>query len=132
MREHDRAGLRPRDRAARFDRVGRATVTVPTVTVFGAGITGLSVAHELVERGFRVQVVEREPGSRGADACEVGGMARTQVVRLPTLADPDPVEQQAKLILFRRELQGEIRRAMQGRHGGGKRGQKATGAAEEP
>ena len=26
------------------------------VTVFGAGITGLTVAHELIERGFRVQV----------------------------------------------------------------------------
>jgi Spy/CpxP family protein refolding chaperone len=43
------------------------------------------------------------------------------------------VEQQAKLILFRRELQGEIRRAMQGRHGGGgRRGQKGNSATEEP
>ncbi len=31
------------------------------------------------------------------------------------------VEQQAKLMLFRRELQGEIRRAIQGRAGGGRR-----------
>lgn len=66
----------------------RATVVVPTVTVFGAGVTGLTAAMELVERGFRVQVVEREPAARGRDACEVGGMARTQVVRLPTLAEP--------------------------------------------
>lgn len=64
-----------------------ATVAVPTVTVFGAGITGLTVAHELVERGFRVQVLERAPAGRGHDMCEVGGMARTQVVRLPTLSD---------------------------------------------
>lgn len=41
------------------------------------------------------------------------------------------VEQQAKLILFRRQLQGEIRRAMQGRHGGGRRGQKGNSATEE-
>ena len=33
------------------------------------------------------------------------------------------VEQQAKLLLFRRELQGEVRRAMQRRLGAGRRGQ---------
>jgi uncharacterized protein with NAD-binding domain and iron-sulfur cluster len=49
------------------------------VTIFGAGIAGLTAAHELVERGFRVQVWEptsdpRDP-RRGLD---VGGLARTQ------------------------------------------------------
>ena len=40
------------------------------------------------------------------------------------------VEQQAKLILFRRELQGEIRRAMQGRRfGPGRRGRLGSGTA---
>ena len=40
------------------------------------------------------------------------------------------VEQQAKLMLFRRELQGEIRRAMQARRiGGGRRGRQGNGAA---
>jgi hypothetical protein len=33
------------------------------VTILGAGITGLSAAHELVTRGFRVQVIERAHGS---------------------------------------------------------------------
>lgn len=43
------------------------------------------------------------------------------------------VEQQAKLILFRRELQGEIRRAIQGRHGGGgRRSRQGNGGTEEP
>ena len=54
------------------------------VTIFGAGVAGLTAAHELIERGFRVQVWdpvfdERDP-SRG---CDVGGMARTQWSRAP-------------------------------------------------
>ncbi len=74
------------------------------VTVLGAGITGLTVAHELVTRGFRVQVIERAHGSpadirdgtaaprpatpdgdplverfrRGLTGPDVGGVARTQ------------------------------------------------------
>lgn len=55
-----------------------------TVTVFGAGIAGLTAAHELVTRGFKVQIieaeytyddewVEKESVERG-----VGGMARSQ------------------------------------------------------
>jgi hypothetical protein len=63
------------------------------VTVLGAGITGLTVAHELVTRGFRVQVVERAHGSpaditdgdteldrfhRGLRTPDIGGIARTQ------------------------------------------------------
>ena len=43
------------------------------------------------------------------------------------------VEQQAKLMLFRRELQGEIRRAVQGRRfGGGRRGKQGNGPTDEP
>jgi Spy/CpxP family protein refolding chaperone len=43
------------------------------------------------------------------------------------------VEQQAKLMLFRRELQGEIRRAVQGRGraGAGRRGRGASGTPPE-
>jgi len=76
------------------------------VTVLGAGITGLTAAHELVTRGFRVQVIERAHGSpadpvdvrratwqptdareaadplgrfrRGLSSPDVGGIARTQ------------------------------------------------------
>jgi len=42
----------------------------PRVAVFGAGIAGLTAAHELSERGFSVDVFE----SGGA----VGGLAATQ------------------------------------------------------
>jgi 15-cis-phytoene desaturase len=49
-----------------------------TVAVFGAGITGLTAAHELVERGFRVEVYEAEPAGPFDAGCALGGMARTQ------------------------------------------------------
>ena len=43
------------------------------------------------------------------------------------------VEQQAKLMLFRRELQGEIRRAVQGRHlGGSRRSKQGNGPTDAP
>ncbi|MFT3772743.1 MAG: FAD-dependent oxidoreductase [Minicystis sp.] len=48
------------------------------VTVVGGGITGLTVAHELVERGFEVTVVEKVGAAFDEDECQVGGMARTQ------------------------------------------------------
>lgn len=48
------------------------------VTVFGAGITGLSAAHELVERGFTVQVVESAADVRNEYEVEVGGIAANQ------------------------------------------------------
>src|SRR5688572_33208970 len=31
----------------------------PIVTIFGGGIAGLTAAHELVERGFYVQLIEQ-------------------------------------------------------------------------
>lgn len=53
------------------------------VTVFGAGVAGLTVAHELVERGFRVQVWEPTWDPRGRErGCAVGGMARSQWSRV--------------------------------------------------
>lgn len=42
------------------------------------------------------------------------------------------IEQQAQLMLFRRELQGEIRRAIQGRRVGGRRGRQANPTEEQP
>lgn len=63
----------------------------PIVTIIGAGVTGLTAAHELAERGFRVQVIEKEGAHmRAPNATEtdkpapfptsivVGGMAATQ------------------------------------------------------
>jgi hypothetical protein len=64
--------------------VERKVAAKNCVTIFGGGIAGLTAAHELVERGFRVQLWEpafdsRAPG-RGVD---VGGMARTQWASVP-------------------------------------------------
>lgn len=50
------------------------------VTVFGGGIAGLTAAHELIERGFDVLVVERQPAGLATreENVQVGGLARTQ------------------------------------------------------
>jgi len=56
-----------------------APISPNCVTIFGAGIAGLTAAHELVERGFHVQVWEKEIDQRRPErGCDVGGMARTQ------------------------------------------------------
>lgn len=55
----------------------------PLVTVFGAGIAGLTVAHELAERGFHVQVIEKTESQFEEYECEVGGMAANQFSRVP-------------------------------------------------
>jgi uncharacterized protein with NAD-binding domain and iron-sulfur cluster len=41
-----------------------------TVNIYGAGISGLTVAHELIEKGFKVNVFEKDS--------EVGGMAKSK------------------------------------------------------
>jgi uncharacterized protein with NAD-binding domain and iron-sulfur cluster len=71
------------------------------VTVFGAGIAGLTAAHELAERNFDVTVVEVAPrvsrGLSGTDKesdVQVGGLARTQW-SIPDLRSPDPKEGRA-------------------------------------
>jgi outer membrane protein OmpA-like peptidoglycan-associated protein len=60
----------------------------PTVTVVGAGVAGLSAAHELIERGFRVQVVEAAQRPEAPGEAAVGGMARTQYGRVPVALAP--------------------------------------------
>lgn len=58
------------------------------VAIFGAGVTGLTIAHELAERGFDVEVFEPTPPSAVEAAlgapCGLGGMARTQFARAET------------------------------------------------
>jgi hypothetical protein len=52
-----------------------------TVTVFGAGITGLTAAHELAIRGFRVTIVDRDLNECVRDRTldyGIGGIARSQ------------------------------------------------------
>lgn len=55
---------------------------LPIVTVFGAGIAGLTAAHELIERGFTVQVVEPTPHPTSEYECAVGGLAANQFSRV--------------------------------------------------
>lgn len=57
------------------------SLALPTVTVFGAGIAGLTVAHELAERGFTVQVVEPDKSQFAEYQCQVGGLAANQFAR---------------------------------------------------
>lgn len=52
-----------------------------SVTIFGAGVAGLTVAHELVERGFDVEVIDpdiREEILTFTRDRGIGGMARSQ------------------------------------------------------
>jgi hypothetical protein len=61
-------------------------VPVPRrVVVVGAGIAGMTAAHELVERGYEVEVVEAEPAATNDSMPAVGGMARTTWALIPTL-----------------------------------------------
>jgi len=52
------------------------------VCVIGAGVAGLTVAHELAERGFRVFVYDTAEDVRRPGMPAIGGMARTQWARV--------------------------------------------------
>ena len=79
------------------DRRGKSANVAPTVTIFGAGIAGLSAAHELIERGFSVQVVEPTVSPEEEYAAEVGGMAANQFGRVrenpELLHGPEPQDE---------------------------------------
>jgi hypothetical protein len=64
------------------DRGPKSQTSPPVVTIFGAGIAGLSAAHELIDRGFDVQVVEPAVSPDEEYAAEVGGLARNQFGRV--------------------------------------------------
>ena len=64
------------------DEPGANQIELPIVTVFGAGIAGLTAAHELVERGFTVQVVEPQESDFEEYDCAVGGLAANQFTRV--------------------------------------------------
>jgi hypothetical protein len=80
MDRHDRT--RPDPRRSGYEQSGFKQSELPTVTVFGAGIAGLTAAHELVERGFKVQVVEPEESEFEEYECIVGGLAANQFSRV--------------------------------------------------
>jgi len=52
------------------------------VYVIGAGVAGLTAAHELAERGFRVVVYDAAEDVRRPGMIAIGGMARTQWARV--------------------------------------------------
>jgi uncharacterized protein with NAD-binding domain and iron-sulfur cluster len=75
------------------------------VTIFGAGVAGMTAAHELVERGFQVQVWEKHADERRlGGGCDVGGMARTQwaAVNWPTEQDATRIQQNVNRDLSQR------------------------------
>ena len=43
---------------------------IPTISIYGAGITGLTIAHELVTKGFNVNIYEKDD--------TIGGMAKSK------------------------------------------------------
>jgi hypothetical protein len=81
--------------AASADRAGATSSARDkrrSVAIFGAGITGLTAAHELIERGYQVEVFEIEPPGPSDDVCSIGGMAKTQWSRTEVVDRGDLVD----------------------------------------
>jgi len=84
------AAQQPRSRSA--VQGGKGMIVAPPpgkqVTIFGAGIAGLTAAHELIERGYRVEVyeaAEADPVQERlyGEVCAIGGLARTRWAWIP-------------------------------------------------
>jgi hypothetical protein len=71
-------------------RTSEQRVYLASVNVYGAGIAGLSAAHELVVRGFKVRILESDTGldRDGIESPAVGGLARNQFLKAPKLLSP--------------------------------------------
>jgi uncharacterized protein with NAD-binding domain and iron-sulfur cluster len=65
------------------------------VVVVGAGVAGMTAAHELIERGYEVEVVEAACDPCKRDAPRIGGMARTSWARVPRADDAAPAGSRA-------------------------------------
>src|SRR5512134_3689745 len=83
-----------------------------TVAILGGGVAGLSAAHELAERGFRVRVYERKP--------VLGGKARS--IPVPDSGrdgrDPLPGEHGFRFFPgFYKHVTDTMRRTPYGAHG---------------
>lgn len=57
----------------------------------GAGVAGMTAAHELVERGYEVEVVEMARDPYDHRMARIGGMARTSWARVPSPPDQAPL-----------------------------------------
>lgn len=69
-----------------------ATTRTGDVVVVGAGIVGLSIAHHLLERGLRVQLVDRTGIGAGASGVQPGGVRRQWATRSNCLAAQESYE----------------------------------------
>lgn len=81
-------------------------VAAPVVWIFGGGITGLSVAHECIERGYDVFLVEPSEDTWENHLPAVGGVAKTQWAYIPNgtagpgASDDLPPEQLVRALPF--------------------------------
>lgn len=92
---------RPDEAKGASSEVRRPPGGAARVLVVGAGVSGLTAAHELVDRGFFVEVVEKLARPFRTRTCEPGGLARSQwsavmstsevTVVEPLMAGPKPL-----------------------------------------